>query len=180
MTRTAAKLLLIALALFSLGALAACGNEEEELHTEEGEPLELGELRYNVQITRFLNPDSVEDAAYLRGEPPPPAGKDYLAVFIRIQNEGEEGERIPLTFPVKNGREEEFQALPIDNPFALDLGTEIPAGGQLPAIDSPAASGTIKGSMLLYLIDEAATENRPLELEIDAPDGETGTIELDI
>ena len=34
--------------------------------------------------------------------------------------------------------------------------------------------------MVLFLIDTAATENRPLELEIPGPDGETGTVELDI
>jgi hypothetical protein len=167
MNRTATQLLLIALALISLGAVAGCGNEENELQTEEGEPLELGDLRYNVQITRFLNPDSVEDRA-------------YLAVFIRIQNEGEEAERIPSQFPIQNNREQEFEALEIENPFALELGAEIPAGGQLPTIDSPAASGNIKGSMLLYLVEEEATENRPLELEIEGPDGESGTIELDI
>jgi hypothetical protein len=180
MNRTATQLLLIALALISLGAVAGCGNEENELQTEEGEPLELGDLRYNVQITRFLNPDSVEDRAYLEGQPVPPLGEDYLAVFIRIQNEGEEAERIPSQFPIQNNREQEFEALEIENPFALELGAEIPAGGQLPTIDSPAASGNIKGSRLLYLVEEEATENRPLELEIEGPDGESGTIELDI
>jgi hypothetical protein len=34
--------------------------------------------------------------------------------------------------------------------------------------------------MLLYLLDEAATENRPLELEISGPDGETAHVELDL
>lgn len=180
MNRKVTQLMLIALALLALGAVAGCGNEEEELNTEEGAPLELGELRYNVQITRFLNPDSVEDRAYLKGQPVPPRGEDYLAVFIRIENEGEEAAQIPSQFPIQDNRGQEFEALDIENPFALELGAEIPAGGQLPTIDSPAASGNIKGSMLLYLVEEAATENRPLELEIDGPDGETGTIALDI
>ena len=48
------------------------------------------------------------------------------------------------------------------------------------APDTPAAGGPIKGSMILYLIDEEAAENRPLELEIPGPDGEAGRIELDI
>lgn len=180
MPRKTPTLVLLVLALLSLGALAACGDEEQELHTEEGAPLELGELRYNVQITRFLNPDAVEDVGYLKGLVRPPRGQDYLAVFIRIENEGEEAERIPFTFPIVTSRGEEFEALEIENPFALEPGSEIPAGGQLPEIDSPAASGPIKGSMLLYLIDESATENRPLELEIAGPDGEDGSIALDI
>lgn len=181
MRRKLSTIAVLLLALFTAGAISACGGEEEEEHhAVEGEPLELGELRYNVQITRFLNPDQVEDADYLEGLPDPPLGEDYLAVFIRIQNEGEEAERIPFSFPIANNREETFQPIETDNPFALPLGAEIEGGDQLPEIDSAAASGPIKGSMLLYLIEEAATENRPLELEIPGADGETGHIELDL
>lgn len=174
---TAAALLL---ALFAVGGLAACGEEEEELHAVEGEPLEVGELLYNVQITRFLNPDQAEDREYLRDLPEPPVGSDYLAVFMRIQNESEEGQRIPASFPIESNRGETFEPVETDNPFALPLGAEIPPGGQLPTIDTAAASGPIKGSMVLYLIDEAATENRPLELHIDGAGEEQGTIQLDI
>lgn len=180
MSRKLPTILLLIVAVISLGAVAGCGNEESELHTEEGEPLELGELRYNVQITRFLNPDATEDIDYLEGLERPPTGTDYLGVFIRIQNEGEEAAAIPSTFPIRSSRDETFEPIETDNPFALELGAEIPAGGQIPALDTAALSGPIKGSMILYLIDEAATENRPLELEIAGPDGETGTIELDL
>jgi hypothetical protein len=173
--------ILLALALVGAGLLAGCGEEEEELHAVEGEPLELGELLYNVQITRFLNPDATEDRDYLEGLPEPPLGKDYLAVFMRIQNEGEETERIPDSFTIRTSRDETFEPLEdIESPFALPLGSEIEPGGQVPALDTPAANGPIKGAMVLYLVEEAATENRPLELEIPGPDGEVGTVELDI
>ena len=52
-------------AILVAGALGACGSEEEETQVAEGEPLELGGLSYNVQLTRFLNPDDAEDAEYL-------------------------------------------------------------------------------------------------------------------
>ena len=83
MRRLAAATIALVLAL-SL-ALAACG-EEETHEVFEGEPLELGELGYNVQLTRFLNPDDVEDAEYLVGQPPPETGKDYLGVFMVVEN----------------------------------------------------------------------------------------------
>lgn len=51
----------IALVLVVSLAIAACG-EEETHEVVEGEPLELGELSYNVQLTRFLNPDDPEDS----------------------------------------------------------------------------------------------------------------------
>jgi hypothetical protein len=69
----------LAAAALTLG-VAACGAEEEtetlEDGTEvsfvvEGEPIELGDLRVNVQLTRFLNPNDIEDAQYLEGLPPP-------------------------------------------------------------------------------------------------------------
>jgi hypothetical protein len=173
-------LLLLGLALLATPLIAACGPERGELEAIEGEPLELGELRYNVQITRFLNPAAVEDGEYLSGLPEPPDGRDYLAVFMRIHNDGEEAEPIPAELTIRTSRGQVFDPLETDNPFALDLDSEIPAGGQVPTIDTGAASGPIKGSMLLYLVDEQATENRPLELEIPGPDGETGTVELDL
>jgi len=174
-------LVLISLALLGSGLLAACGAEEEEGVAVEGEPLEVGNLLYNVQITRFLNPAATDDADYLEGQPPPPLGEDYLAVFMRIQNEGDGTEQIPDSFTIRSSRDETFEPLDVnENPFALPLGAEIEPDGQLPRLDTAAASGPIKGAMVLYLIEEAATENRPLELEIPGPDGEMGIIELDI
>ncbi len=183
MPRKVPGLLFLLLALLAAPLLAACGAEDEEggaPEAVEGEALELGELHYNVQITRILNPAGIDDAEYLEGLPAPPSGQDYLAVFMRIQNEGEEALSIPLEMPITTSRDQVFEPIETDNPFALDLGSEIPAGGQAPAIGTAAANGPIKGSMLLFLVDDAATENRPLELEIPGPDGETGMIELDL
>lgn len=171
--------LLAALAT-ALLAFAGCGAEEEEFMAVEGEPLELGELLYNVQITRVLNPSSIEDRDYLEGADPLAEGQQYLAVFVRIQNEGDEIEQVPATFQIRTSREETFDLMPVDNPFAMPLGAEIPADDQIPVIDSPAASGPIKGAMLLFAVDEQATEDRPFELEIQGPDGEPGVVELDL
>ncbi len=180
MRRNLSTLLLLTVALASLALITGCGEEEKELEAIEGEALELGELTYTVQITRFLNPGSREDRTYLRGQEAPPEGKDYLGVFMRVENEGGEEAQIPSEFPVVDTRENTFEALESESEFALELGAEIPAGGRIPAFDTAAASGPIKGSMLLYLLDEAATENRPLELEIAGPDGETAHVELDL
>ena len=66
------------------------------------------------------------------------------------------------------------------NDFALKLPSQIEAGASLPLAESAAANGPIGGSMVLFLIDQTAAENRPLELEIPSSTGETGTIELDL
>jgi hypothetical protein len=180
MRRRLSTITLLAALAASLVALGGCGAEEEEFHSVEGEPLELGELLYNVQITRFLNPDSIPDSEYLEGAEPLAEGEQYLAVFVRITNEGEEIEQVPEGFEIETSRDETFEAMEIENAFAMPLGAEIPGEGQIPEVDTPAASGPIKGSMILFAVPEDATEDRPFELLIEGPEGEPGVVELDL
>jgi hypothetical protein len=175
-------------ALLALGA-TACGSEEEtttiddqEAHVVvEGEPLELGDLHFNVAITRFLNPDDIEDAEYLEGLSDPAAEADYLAVFMTVENEGDEDLALPAAEEVKveDTTGAVYDPVETDSIFALELGAPIPAGGEAPAEDTAAASGPVQGSFILFEIPKDAQENRPLELEIEA-DGELGIIELDL
>jgi hypothetical protein len=172
---------LIVLAAAAAFAFSGCG-EEHGTEAVEGQPLHLDELVYNVQITRILNPDNVEDATYLEGQPEAPLGEEYLGVFIRIVNESdEESQSIPDEFEVVDTRGDTFEALETDSAFALEFGTEVPPEGELPPYDTPARSGPIKGAMLLFLITEEAIENRPIALEIPEADGaEAGSIDLDL
>lgn len=167
-------------AVLGLGVmLGACGVEE---HTEvvEGQPLELGELRYNVAITRFLNPDDVEDSEYLVGEPPAPPGKSYLGVFLTITNESDD-EAYPSAdeYVVNDTTGAEYHPVESESPYALEIGATVPADGKLPIPDSTAAVGAIEGAMLLFLVDDRVSESRPLKLEIDSAAG-AGEVELDI
>lgn len=180
MRRRLSIITLLAALVASLVAFSGCGAEEEEFHGVEGEPLELGELLYNVQITRFLNPDSIPDSNYLEGAEPLAEGEQYLAVFVRIINEGTEIETVPEGFEIESSRDETFEAMAIENAFAMPFGAEIAGEGQVPEIGSPAASGPIKGSMILFAIPEEATEDRPFELLIEGPSGEPGVVELDL
>ena len=159
--------------------LAACG-EEETSEVVEGQPLELGEVRYNVAITRFLNPDDVEDSEYLVGQPPEPPGKSYLGVFMVVSNESDE-EAFPSAsqFTVLDTTGAEYEPLESESPYALEIGAEVAADGELPITDSTAAEGVIEGAMLLFLVDDEVAENRPLKLEIGSPTG-SGEVELDI
>ncbi len=161
-------------------AVAGCGQSDEK-DVVEGEPVELGDLRINVQLTRFLNPSDNEDSEYLAGQPDPPNGKIYLAVFMQISNEGDSDATLPDAsgLVLRDTTGVTYEPINTDNPFALQLGGTIPAGSEIPAPNTAAANGPIGGSMVLYLIDEASEQNRPLELEINA-DGERGTVKLDI
>ncbi len=172
-------LLLFVLSLGVVG-LVACGGGEEELEVVEGEPIELGPLRYNVQITRFLNPRDAEDDGYLIGQPEAGEGNTYLGVFLTIDNESDDTQIVPAEFELRDTRDNTFSPTPSESPFALQLGEPIPPGGEVPEPGSPAASGPIKGAMLLFLIEEPIAENRPLKLEIPSSEGPSGSVELDI
>jgi hypothetical protein len=190
---------LTALASVAVIATVAIGGgcgPEEELEVVEGEPVELGDLRYNVQITRFLNHGDQEDRGYLTGQEPPPPQQAYLGVFLTIENEGSEDAEIADEFKVVDTEDNEYQPIPSESPFALQLpghsGTTgeqaapdagpvtIPPDGEIPEPDTVPAYGPIGGALLLFRVDETVTENRPLELEIPGESGETGLVELDI
>lgn len=175
--RVPTAVLLLLVALFA-GVLSACGSEEET-SVIEGEPLELDGLSYNVQLTRFLNPADVEDEAYLVGQDPPPDGKQYLGVFMQIKNESDDPIVPSADFEVVDTRDNTYESLDTVSQFALDVATPIEPDQSTPVPDSPAASGPIKGGMVLFLIEEASVENRPLELEVSYG-SDTGEVELDI
>ena len=179
--RSLSKLGLVALLLVAAALAVACGEDEEDLDVEEGEPVELGELRYNVQITRFLNPRDREDVAYLQGQPAAPPAQVYLAVFMVIENEGDSAATLPDEMTVRDTRDNTFEPARSESPFALTLGETVSAGEELPPPDSAAASGPIQGGMVLFLVDRTVTENRPIELEIPSDSGgDEARVELDI
>src|SRR5215213_11732194 len=81
--------------VLALVGVAGCGNDLGE-EADEGVPIRLGDLNFNVQETRFLNPAQADDQEYLAGQQlPTPAGKSYLGVFLEIKNEGDDPVRLP-------------------------------------------------------------------------------------
>ena len=114
--------------------LAGCGsNPEDTLKVDEGEPMKLGELVYNVQISRFLNPNDDEDKAYLVGQPPPPNNKFYLGVFMQVSNDGKAAEQVPTDFSIEDTVGTKFK--PVSSKSLFALGPRVgrcPLDGQLP------------------------------------------------
>ena len=162
--------------------IAGCGHEETETpEAVEGQPLELGHLIYNVVITRFLNPNIVEDEAYLAGAPPEPKGMSYLGVFILIKNESED-KAIPSAsnYAIVDGSHRVYRPVEgVETEFSLDVGKSVPPEGELPELDTVAAQGPTQGALLLFLVEDEVSEERPLELKVSTVLGE-GMIELDI
>lgn len=174
----------VALALafvLALVGVAGCGNSPGK-EGDEGVPIQLGELEINVQLTRFLNPTDHEDKNYLAGQTiPTPAGKAYLGVFLTMKNHSDQATRLPSTaqMTVVDTTGVGYEAIPSHTPFAAPLGTTLAGHGVIPVPDSPGESGPTQGAIVLFLVDEGISENRPLKLEIEH-DGETGDVTLDI
>ena len=172
--------LLPALAVLALAAgLAGCG-ASEGTSVSEGQPVLLGSLQYNVLFSRFLNPDDVEDHDYLLGQPAAGPDQLYLGVFVQIINKDKQASlTIPSDWTVVDTQHNTYNPLPSKSPYALPLGGRIGPEDQAPALDSTPQVGPIEGSMVLFSIPTAATQDRPLELVIPGTDG-PAQIQLDI
>jgi hypothetical protein len=179
MSRRIAILPLLLLALAGLAVVAAGCGEEEHAEAKEGEPLELGELSYNIQITRELNRFSPEDAAYLEGAPMIRPNEEYLGVFLQVTNQGDEDTVVPGPLEVIDTRGTVYEQVPLDNEWSLRADMPIAAGETLPVPESVARNAPIEGLLALFAVDESANENRPLILEVHGPD-ESGEIVLDL
>ena len=175
-------LALVSVLAISLVGASGCGDNSPGKVAEEGVPIQLGDLKLNVQETRFLNPAQPDDSQYLAGQKlPPPPSKAYLGVFLTVHNEGDSAVALPTTsqMTIVDTTGAIYPAIPSHTPFAAPLGAQIAGGGDIPAPDTAAANGPAQGSLVLWLVDQGITENRPLKLQI-AYQGETGEITLDI
>jgi hypothetical protein len=169
------RLVLPLLAALALSALvlgvSACGYESHEKDVAEGEPVQLGELNYNVIFSRYLNPNDNEDADYLVGQPPPPEGSTYFGVFFEVQNESDEPQTLADSLTITDADRQTYDALPTESLYALPFGGEVEPREQIPVLDSTPQQGPIEGSLALFLLPAEASDNRPLTMEIPGPDG---------
>jgi hypothetical protein len=161
-------------------SISACGYESNETDVVEGEPVELDGVHYNVIFSRYLNPNDTEDSAYLVGQAPPQPETNYFGVFFEVQNEGDEAKPLPDKFTIEDADHQVFESLASDSLYAFPMGGEVEEHEQIPVLGSTPAEGPIEGSVVLFLLPDDASQNRPLVLEIHSPDGETGEVTLDL
>ncbi len=181
-------------ALLAAGALSAAGcggGDPGPYGNVEGETeatyLELGGLKYQVQLSRQLNPGDVQDQAFLRGLPAVaerPLGRDevFFAVFLRVENDSERAHQASGEFVIEDTQERTYRPVPLgpENVFRY-LPLPVPPGALLPTPDSPAWHTPIQGAELLFRIDRSSIENRPLEFVIESPVGPNhAAVSLDV
>lgn len=173
--------------------LAACGKhhdtEARVQHIEgEGFYLSLGDLKYQVQLTRQLNAHDAQDRPLLRGVP---ADEQHLAadevwfgVFLQVENESDEPQQPSGDIEIVDTQERVFEPIELEeaNVFAYRPDEPIPPGKIVPLADTPAYDTPIRGSLLLFKLPATALDNRPLELKIEGNTSppQTGIIDLDV
>ena len=180
---------LVALAAF---ATAGCGNKED-VHTlgkTEGVYVSVADLTYQIQLSRILNPNDVEDQDYLRGLPPgtaqPGRGEAWFGVFLRVSNPQGKAEKPASSFRIVDTLGAEYEPVPLDpavNDFAYQPAPLRP-GAVYPDVNSVPGQGSIRGMLVLFKVTLSSLQNRPLEFEIDSPFPpplrESGVIDLDV
>ena len=177
------------LAVLAPAGLSACGNTEEpgvDEPAREGLAIDVGGIDYNVYITRELNLAIAPDSAYYTGKPAK-KGRALYGVFLKTCNEGSKPRLTASTFHVEDNQGNRFEPIDLgkDNAFAYRP-TRLLPGDCIPADGSVAQLGPSAASMLLFDFPLTNTENRPLELKIEAPydfakgEREVKTIELDL
>jgi hypothetical protein len=152
-------------------SVSACGYSNDSKDVVEGEVVKLGELKYQVIFSRFLNSNDNEDSAYLVGQPPSPKGSSYFGVFLEVQNKSEETQKLAESFTITDAGHQKFEAIPTESLYAFPFGGEVESQEPIPSPDSTPQQGPLEGSLVLFQLPSSASESRPLTLSIAGPEG---------
>jgi hypothetical protein len=181
------------LMLVALAAALVLGGCASKLETRtqgatEGLYIDVGELKYQVQISRILNPNDIEDRNYLTqlpaGTQPPTADEAWFGVWIRVENTNDEKSFPTATnFEIRDTQDNVFR--PYDqtgNVFAYQAVDKLGPQEILPNSEAPPGSGPIQGSLILFKLTTTSLANRPLEFRITSPTDpdNVGVVDLDV
>ncbi len=179
-------------ALLVSGGLSACGKHQStgpvRVAETEGIYLDIGDLKYQVQVSRQFNPADEQDRPFLIGIPEDQRKlkpeEVWFGVLLRVQNETGEALRPAADIQITDTVEELFKPLTLgeDNVFAYRPDDEIPPKSVMPLPDSPAFDSASRGALVLFKLTLSALNNRPLELKIEGRrvPQQTGIINLDV
>lgn len=179
-------------ALLVSGGLAACGKHQStgpvRVAETEGIYLDVGDLKYQVQVSRQFNPADEQDEPFLIGIPEDERdlkpNEVWFGVLMRVQNETDEALRPAEDIQITDTQEDLFKPLTLgpENVFAYRPGEAIPPESVMPLPDSPAFDSASRGALVLFKLTLAALNNRPLELKIEGRrvPQQTGIINLDV
>jgi hypothetical protein len=182
-------LLLLTVAAVLLVVPAGCGNKSAVVTSAktEGIYIDVGDLKYQVQMSRILNPNDEEDRTYLAGLPAgtaqPTGGEAWFGVWMRVQNTNTNKTLAAAKdFEITDTQNHKFTPVTLtNNPFAY-APQDLPPKTIVPTPNSAAGEGVQQGSLILFKVTTEALANRPLELKIQSPalPDDVGVVDLDV
>ncbi|MDQ6744933.1 MAG: hypothetical protein M3Z27_02785 [Actinomycetota bacterium] len=168
------RLSVIGALLLVAGALSACGHKEANPTTgdNEGPYVRAGNISYQVQLSRQLNPFSSEDRGYLTGVDSASVkpSQMWFVVFLLAKNETHSNLTTSGSFDIVDTDGNRYYPVRLNaslNPYAWTPQSLRPLGTE-PAADTTAAFGPTQGSELLFKLDNTVYSNRPATFEIHA------------
>jgi len=180
----------LAAAAVCAAAVSACGAGEHAKYADNLGPgyVQVGQLNYQVQISRELNPwDTQEDKWYLQGftgaERDLPTADEFFGVSMQVFNWSGRAATPSNDFFITDSLGARYTPMtnPNPNPYTY-VPESIPAGGRMPSISSAAFAGWSQGAFLVFKIPYASLVDRPFILHIVNPAAPTdqSRIELDV
>jgi hypothetical protein len=183
-----ARLASLCIAALAALVVAGCGNKQDStnLADTEGIYVTVDDLKYQIQISRILNPADPEDQGYLRGLPAgeePAADEIWFGIFMRVENDSDQEHMAADGFKIVDTQQNEFEPVEPDpsiNVFGYQP-RPIAPGHLLPQPNAPASDNTIGGALVLFKVKVDSLYNRPLELEISsATSDQNAVIDIDV
>lgn len=166
------------LALLAIG-VSACGSGNPR-EVEEGEVITVGKLEYTVVFSRYLNENDPEDVAYLKGQKPIQDNHNYFGVFLQVFNPNHSSFNVVNELTITDTEGQRFKALPSESEYAFPFSSILTEQEPIPANDSSAQSGPIRGAVAVFELPEEVSSDRPLLLHIPGSPGDNGTVKLDL
>jgi hypothetical protein len=194
------RLWILACALVVAFAVAACGSNSHhnaplvgtlaghEVGSEvnNGEYIQAGPITYQLQVSRELNPYSVQDVWYIKGLPAgiqrPTANQLWYGVFLWAKNQHHKAYRTSDNFKIVDTQGITYYPIklnPAANPYVW-TSQLLPYEGTYPVPDSVQSLGESQGGLVLFKLNSSAYSDRPLTLYILNHRGQKlGSISLD-
>ena len=167
---------------------SACGRVGNP-PTEEnnGVYIQAGDVTYQLQVSRQLNPYTTEDSQYVKGLPASdsklPATQLWYGVFMWAKNQTTSPQTTTDNFDIVDTTGRHYYPLPVAkalNPYSW-TSQRLSPGAIEPSPNTTAYFGPTQGGLLLFKLSDAVYSNRPLILEIRSSSGRVqGTISLDL
>jgi len=187
---------LLPLALAASLLPAACGQEAQDpggFQTEiaivaetEAIYINLDGLKYQVQVSRQLNPLTIDDRDYLNGIPAEDRqlrdDEEWFGIWMRAENNEQEPHRLTDDFEIVDTQENVYRPVFVgpENVFAYRP-VVVQPNENYPDPNSPAGERQPQGALVLFKVRRFSLDNRPLELIVTGSEsGEKASVALDV